>query len=357
MEAIVTNERFRLIGTASPMADIDQTTSRVIDDRETGRSKTACVDVLIAARNSADTIERAVLSALSQDEVRTVIVVDDGSTDDTAIRAKGCDRDGTRVIVERLPVCGGPSAARNAAIEISTAPWLAILDGDDFFLPGRIANLLTWADDCDFIADDLLQVPESNLGGTPEAGLFRDQRSKPSPINLEQFVRGNISQRGRLRRELGFIKPLIRRSFLQQHGLRYDQALRLGEDYALYARALAAGARFLLLPSAGYVSVLRPNSLSARHLKQDLEVLRDSDCELMALERLTPSERGALSAHYWSIDCRVQWLAVIEAFKRRNVIGFLAPFCRSPRVAGYLIQCLASELAERSRCAYFGVGK
>ena len=335
------------------MTEVDQTTGRLIDERDSGRSRTACVDVLIAARNCVDTIERAVLSALSQDDVRAVIVVDDGSTDDTAVRAKACDRDGTRVIVERLPACAGPSAARNAAIEISTAPWLAILDGDDFFLPGRIANLLTWADAWDFIADDMLQVPEHNLGGELQVRLFDGQPPKPRAISLEQFVRGNISQRGKLRRELGFIKPLIRRSFLQQHALRYDPALRLGEDYALYARALAAGARFLLVPAAGYVSTVRANSLSARHCKRDLELLRDSDCQLISTEQLTQSERRALSAHYWSIDCRVQWLAVIEAFKRRNIAGFLAPFCRSPRVSGYLIQCLASELAERSKRAYF----
>jgi succinoglycan biosynthesis protein ExoU len=357
METIVTNERFRLTDVAPSMADTDQTTGRVTDARESGASKIARVDVLIAARNCADTIERAVSSALSQDDVRAVIVVDDGSTDDTALRAKRCDREAGRVIVERLPACQGPSAARNAGIEISTAPWLAILDGDDFFLPGRIANLLTWADAWDFIADDMLQVSEDDPEGGPRIRLFHDERSEPSPISLEQFVRGNVSQRGKLRKELGFIKPLIRRSFLQERALCYDQSLRLGEDYALYARALAAGARFLLVPTAGYVSTVRATSLSGRHSKRDLELLRDSDRQLMLAKQLTPSERRALSAHYWSLDGRVQWLAVIEAFKRRSIIGFLLPFFRSPRVSGYLIQCLASELAERSKRAYFRASK
>jgi succinoglycan biosynthesis protein ExoU len=339
------------------MTDMVQMTARIVVDGEPDRSKAACVDVLIAARNRADTIERAVSSALSQDHVRAVIVVDDGSTDDTAARAKACDRDGTRVVVERLPTCEGPSAARNTAIEISKAPWLAILDGDDLFLPGRIANLLTWSDVWDFIADDLLQVPENSIGAKPPVRLFQGPSSEPATISLEQFVRGNISQRGRLRRELGFIKPLMRRSFLDRHSLRYDESLRLGEDYALYARALAAGARFLVVPAADYVSTVRADSLSARHSKQDLEQLRDSDCELMSNERLTPGERRALTAHYWSVDCRVQWLAVIEAFKQRNAKDFLAPFWRSPRVSRYLLQCLASELVERSKRAYLHVGK
>jgi succinoglycan biosynthesis protein ExoU len=339
------------------MTDMDQMTGQLTDDRESGQSKAACVDVLIAARNRADSIERAVSSALSQDHVRAVIVVDDDSTDDTAARAKACDRDGTRVIVERLPACGGPSAARNAAIEISRAPWLAILDGDDFFLPGRIANLLTWSDAWDFIADDMLQVPEYSIWAMPPVRLLQAPSSEPTAISLEQFVRGNISQRGRLRRELGFIKPLISRSFLDRYALRYDENLRLGEDYALYARALAAGARFLLVPAAGYVSTVRSDSLSARHSKQDLEQLRDSDCELMSNERLTPGDRRALTAHYWSVDCRVQWLAVIEAFKQRNAVDFLAPFWRSPRVSAYLLQNLATEFVERSKRACLHVSK
>jgi glycosyltransferase involved in cell wall biosynthesis len=75
---------------------------------------TARVDGLIAARDRADTIARAVSSALERDGVRSVIV-------------------------ERLLSCLGQAAATNAAIIISTAPWLAILDADDFFSQGGSA--------------------------------------------------------------------------------------------------------------------------------------------------------------------------------------------------------------------------
>src|ERR1700730_10155848 len=103
------------------------------------KSSNACVDVLIAARDRADTIERAVASALAQEEVNVVIVVDDGSIDDTAATARRCDPDGELVIVKRLNSSIGPSAARNVGLHISKSPWIAILDGDDFFLPCRIS--------------------------------------------------------------------------------------------------------------------------------------------------------------------------------------------------------------------------
>jgi succinoglycan biosynthesis protein ExoU len=317
---------------------------------ENNKRPNACVDVLIAARNRADTIGRAVASALAQEEVNVVIVVDDGSIDDTAARARRCDPDGERVIVKCLSTSVGPSAARNVGLQISTSPWLAILDGDDLFLPGRIRKLLCWSAEWDVIADDPLQIAEDQIGQeTPRPML--SNLTEPRGIGFEQFVLGNIARRSAQRRELGFVKPLIRREFLERRGLRYDDRLRLGEDYALYARALAAGARFLLAPAAGYVSLMRADSLSARHSRQDLERLRDSDRELMAFETLTAKERRAVLKHYLSVDSRVQWLAAIEAFKGNNFAGFLSTLCRSPTVTIFIAMRLLEEASRRARRA------
>jgi succinoglycan biosynthesis protein ExoU len=309
--------------------------------------KTAQVDVVIAAWNRADTIERAVSSALCQDEVRTVVVVDDGSNDDTAAKARGCDPDGKRVIVERLRSNVGPSAARNIAIEISRAPWLAVLDGDDFFLPGRIATLLLVAEGWDFVADDILQLPDYSADVQSTASTLLGAPLEAQSVNLEQFVLGNLTPHGLLRKELGFLKPLIRRSFLDRHGLRYDDRLRLGEDYALYARALAAGARFLIHPATGYVSLIRTDSLSACHTRQELESFRNVDRDLIAMGNPTAGERHALAKHYSSIDCRVQWLAVIEAFKSHNYLRALPSFFRSPGVSLFLMARLLEESRRR----------
>jgi succinoglycan biosynthesis protein ExoU len=303
------------------------------------------VDVIIAAWNRSDTIERAVQSALAQDRVNVVIVIDDGSTDDTAAKASRCDPHGSRVLVRRLQSNVGPAAARNAAIELSQAPWLAILDGDDFFLPERIETLLSNSDGWDLIADTLVHVSEHRALDLQATAISTRTELLHSVLTFETFVLGDLNRRGAYRKELGFLKPLIRRSFLDRHELRYDESLRLGEDYALYARALLAGARFLLLPAAGYVSVERAGSMSVHHTKRDLERLRENDCNLMKSTNLRREERRALARHYASVDCRVQWIAVVEAIKARSIRQFVTTFFRSNTV----MMCLLGKFIDEAR--------
>jgi succinoglycan biosynthesis protein ExoU len=305
------------------------------------------VDVLIAAWNRSDTIGRAVSSALAQPEVRRVIVVDDGSTDDTAACAQKAGAGSCRMVVASLASNSGPSAARNHGLDISTAPWVAILDGDDYFLPGRIGKMLAVADGYDFIADDILLAQASDNGQVEPRPMMFDPKFEPWPLDFASFVLGNSGQRGRSRMELGYFKPMMRRAFLDRGRLRYDERLRLGEDYALYAHALAQGARFLVVPASGYVFLTRSGSLSARHSKQDLERHRDTDIELGEIPTLSNKDRDALKAHYRTVDGRAQWVAVVEAFKARNPVRFLTPFARSPEVRLFLLRKLYEEAYRR----------
>jgi succinoglycan biosynthesis protein ExoU len=123
--------------------------------------------------------------------------------------------------------------------------------------------------------------------------------------------------------------------------------VRLGEDYLLYTDALARGARFRLMPAAGYVAVMRGNSLSGRHSRQDLEALLRGDLRLAALPSLQPAERDALQRHCRHIDGKIRWLVVIEAVKDRDLARFLRTFWASPAIGIDLIGKLLEQVQLR----------
>src|SRR5690606_37601865 len=110
-------------------------------------------------------------------------------------------------------------------------------------------------------------------------------------------VEGNISRRGAPRGELGFLKPVMRRAFLDAHGLRYREEMRLGEDYELYVRALANGARYTVIESCGYGALVRETSLSGRHRTQDLAALHAAERAILAAGGLPPEARDVMRRH------------------------------------------------------------
>jgi succinoglycan biosynthesis protein ExoU len=306
-------------------------------------------------RNNAGTIERAVRSALAEPEVGRVIVIDDQSIDDTAsvVRGLASGRFADQIRLEQMPSNVGPAAARNRGMELSEAAFIAILDGDDYFRPGRIRALLDRSDGADFVADDHLQVREGEReDASSTTSLLGIERE--IVLDLETFVAGNISRSRQLRKEYGFLKPIIRRAFLDRRQLRYDEKLRLGEDFALYARALALGAVFRVVPSKTYVAIVRSGSISSNHTKLDLERLRDSDRELEQFAFLTDKQRRLIREHYASIDSRVQWLNVIDAVKARNVAAFVSAFLVRWSTSLYLLGQLLEQVSVRCKRLLIG---
>jgi succinoglycan biosynthesis protein ExoU len=310
------------------------------------------VTMIIAAYNAQATIERAVASALAEPDIMQVIVVDDASTDDTANVAKRLDDGSGRVVVLCQSLNAGPSAARNKALAAATADWVGILDADDFLLPGRTAGLLKFVDHADMVADDMLQLSEHDIDGLPQL-LLGGTLMTPRSIGFEEFVLSNITRTNRYRRELGFIKPLMRRDFLMKHNLRYQEHMRLGEDFELYARALALGARLIIAPAQGYVSVIRANSLSGRHSAHDLLQLRDSVGVLANDMSLNDRAKSALSRNYRSVNCRLQWRLLIEAVKQRDAGSAMRTFLHPFPVPIYLIGQLLNQAYCRSIGRFF----
>jgi len=292
------------------------------------------VAVVIAAKDARATIARAVRSALAEPEAAEVVVVDDGSDDGTADVARSCDDGVGRLRVLRQPN-RGPAAARNTAIEGTISPYICCLDADDFFQPGRLGHIFSAAGDSwDLAADKLLLGQEGAEDGPYHR--WRGEGLLPRTLDFAAFVEGNISRARRPRAELGYLKPVMRRAFLDAHGLRFREDLWLGEDYFLYAEALACGARFRTVEHHGYVAISRASSLSHDHPPERLEALLRADDALTA-RSLTPAERQAVRRH--RNDTRRKWLyrRALAAKQDGRLVRAAAIALSKPDAAAYVL--------------------
>lgn len=96
--------------------------------------------------NAAPYLDRAIQSALDQPEVVELIVIDDASTDGSDQILEIWSRKTNRI--RYLPAASDrpqrAAAARNRGLAVATAPFIAFLDADDYYLPGRFARTATY---------------------------------------------------------------------------------------------------------------------------------------------------------------------------------------------------------------------
>jgi len=119
---------------------------------------TPILSVVIPTWNRSRLVCEAIESALNQRAGQVeVIVVDDGSTDDTVdVLARSF---GSRIHLLRLPQRRGPGAARNAGIRLASGELIAFLDSDDLWLPGKLdaeLGVLKRFPDADAVVSDSL---------------------------------------------------------------------------------------------------------------------------------------------------------------------------------------------------------
>lgn len=309
------------------------------------------VSILIAVYNGEATLERAVASALASRGCRIeVIVIDDASRDGTAalLARLGRAHPG-QLRALSMAQNAGPAAARNRGLDVARGRYVAVLDADDFISADRIAQLLAQAEagGWDFVADDMWKVDEGAEDG-PRTRLLGHPETGAETIDLARFVRGNMLDPDSPRGEMGFLKPLMSAEFLRRHRLRYDAAMRLGEDYALYAEALVRGARFALVPPLGYWAVVRPGSLSGHHSTRALAALVAADSRLLTRAGLSDPARKLIVAHRIESKKRWAWMRLIDAVKSRNAGEILRCFLVPPAVIWHLLGQLSEQAVLRT---------
>ena len=291
------------------------------------------VSVVIPAFNAVGCIGRAIASVRAQSEADfEILVVDDASTDATPAVVGALAQDDSRIRLLRAPANGGPGLARNQAIEAARGAWIALLDADDAYLPKRLATLAELGErlGADMVADNL----QLCTGAPPRPGATMFAAAQlPERLDAAGFVRGNMYRGGAGRLSLGYLKPLLRRSFLAGSGptdvLRYDAA-RFSEDYLFYLRCLLGGARWVLTPEPMYLYTVDPHSLTAAHSAQDLRHLAAAEQALLPRAAGDPALQAGMRRHIRAVRRALAWFGFATALKRRDVRGAWASLDGDP---------------------------
>jgi glycosyltransferase involved in cell wall biosynthesis len=186
------------------------------------------VSVVVPSYNAERFLAAALDSALEQSGVALeVVVVDDGSSDGTgAILSRYADR--IRVAHQDHR---GPAAARNAAIREARGEYVALLDADDRFRPGKLARqtaVLDGRPDVGIVYTGW-DVVDGNGNPLPHQGWSREDGDV-----LPRLLLGNLAHP---------VAVLLRRAQILDAG-GFDETLQVNEDWDLFLRLTLRGARW-----------------------------------------------------------------------------------------------------------------
>lgn len=287
----------------------------------------ATISVLIAAHNAAPWLEQAVTSAARQTKPPfEILVFDDASTDSTAASLAELERRLHCIRSLHSPTNIGPADARNSLLAQAKGDWIAVLDADDAWEPWHLEIMAPYMASHDIVSGNIANWNGSSSEGSivPESFFGARQAVRIDPIRFAQW-------------NLGLLKPLIRKAFLESNSLAWRAGEFHGEDLDFYLRCLLGGARWLQLPQAGYLYRRHGASLSRNWnegLSQSRSLLERLRREIYPNEPKLASELAARIADKDHIRKVYEWR---EAVGQRS--GILE---RSPAaILGALSLCVS----------------
>lgn len=215
------------------------------------------VSVIMPAFNAAPFIEEAVRSVQDQDLTAwELIIVEDGSTDDTLEKARKLAHEDERIQVLENPK-KGVSAARNAGIRAAKGELIAFLDADDKVDPGSLASR----------ASALLEKPSLQL----VHGELRQVDEQERALGQSVGEKSAVSFRDMWKNAASLNTIMGRASFVKQ--FEFDETLGNGEDWLFFARMLRTGVHSEFVKNGSAIWRLRSNSTTAGAMREHVTKL------------------------------------------------------------------------------------
>lgn len=183
------------------------------------------ISVIIPTYNRALLLKRTVNSVLNQTlEDFELIIVDDGSTDNTKELVHDLMKKDSRVKYLWQENSGGPSEPRNLGIRNSNGDFISVLDSDDEILPEKLEKQI----------NKFQSVPE-NIGVIYCGFKYVSKNGKEKIKTITPKLKGHIFTKLLRGNFIGDVTPLVKKECFENSGV-YDGSVSTGENWDIWIR-------------------------------------------------------------------------------------------------------------------------
>ncbi len=293
-------------------------------------SKEPVVSVLMPALDATQTIEAAIESVFADERVPAeILVIDDGSSDGTLdmIEKMGDER------VRLLHTGGhrlGANAGRNVGLDAARGEWVAFLDPDDTWLPGRMSELLSVSAEtgASWIADNILVVytdSDSRVSGTTTLFTERGLEVKGTKrLTLEDLIRY----------DLGVLQPMIKRVILDEPKIRFPKPATSDFLFSFWSLEAAGGGMLVGKAMYQYNKVESQQTMSHASPAFWLDSVESTADLLADIQSHPPEIVHAVEKRLRGSVRRYNYLKAQSELREGKTTSAVARIMRNPSVVG-----------------------
>ena len=290
--------------------------------------------VVIPTYGAAETLQRAMQSALDQ-TLRDieVIVVDDASPDNSWDLIAELMRADPRIRAVRNKTNRGKSVSMNRAVSVARGRWLAVLDADDWYHPERLGALIAEGERrrVEMVADNqfFYDAQADQLVGTAwPAG------NGAWKLTFDDFLLGSNAYDNF---NLGMLKPVLRTDFMRSVGLGYEATARQGEDFFHLLQFYLSGGEAIVCDTPYYYYTQPYGSISrewshAERVRYDFQNAYEINQRYLseAEHVLTPRQRRRLLARNHGLKVLESYFSAKDAAAERRWLAVPVALARHP---------------------------
>lgn len=307
------------------------------------------ISIVVPVYNASKTIERCISSVLSQTFSQfELILIDDGSTDDSLAICEQFAMSDSRIIV-RHQENKGVSAARNLGISLCHGEWISFVDSDDYLGESFLHDLITDSSDCDLI-----------VGGYMKKYVKTNQEVKGVQFP-NKYIDKDEDCMTLWDKVLYYGEPwgkLFKSAVIKQHNIVFPIEFSLCEDHIFNYDFRMHTSRIKLSDKNGYFYVNNGTATLSRNASFD------PDLKWKAFLILSDKLKGIIRKLNLKSDClpltndfiiRLYISAVVNSYKRkafnseyvvpsRELRGRIRTFYKPKSIKGYVLKFVLAYL-------------